>query len=152
MVVLKMKIKPCEMILSSSFVGSRTELPPPLVPGRVLSRLSFRCVCIHFQAGVGLQVFSSGLVHRNNPISSPGAPILGERETEKLLGDQERNAIGTRGHQIQEGILEEVTFQLSEEGQSESGLAKKQEEILGSWKEEETGHWTQRGCVEEAEG
>lgn len=101
-------------------------------------------MCIHFEAGIGLQVFSSGLVHRNNPISSPGAPILGERETAKLLGDQERNTIGTRGHQIQEGILEEVTFQLSEEGQSESGLAEKQEEILGSWKEEETGRWTQR--------
>ena len=57
-----------------------------------------------------------------------------------------------------------MTFQLSEEGQSESGLAKKQEEILGSRKEEETGHWTQRvgelggmqrklrGEFEEAEG
>lgn len=69
---------------------------------------------------------------------------MGEKETERLLGDQERNAIGTRGHQIQEDILEEVTFQLSQEGQSESGLAKKQEEILGSWKEEERGRWTQR--------
>ena len=67
MVVLKMKIKPCEMILSSGFVGSRTELPPPLVPVRVLSRLSFRCVCIHFQAGIGLQVFSSGLVQGITP-------------------------------------------------------------------------------------
>ena len=53
----------------------------------------------------------SALVHRNDPTSSPGAPILGEKETERLLRDQERNAIGTRGHQIQEGILEEVTFQ-----------------------------------------
>lgn len=143
MVVLKMKIKSHKIKLSSSFVESRTELPPLPVP---------RCVCspdLHsdmcaFTFKWALDYKCSALVHRNDPTSSPGAPILREKETERLLGDQERNAIGTRGHQIQEGILEEVTFQLSQEGQSESGLAKKQEEILGSWKEEERGRWTQR--------
>ena len=100
MVVLKMKIKPCEMILSSGFVGSRTELPPPLVPVRCAIQ-TFIQMCVHSLSSrhwiTSVQLWPGA---RNNPISSPGAPILGERETEKLLGDQERNAIGTRGHQI----------------------------------------------------
>ena len=142
MFVLKMKIKPCKIKFSSSFVKSGTELPPLPVPLCVCSLDLHSDMCA-FTFQRALDYKCSALVHRNNPTSSPGAPILGERETERLLGDQERNAIGSRGHQIQEGILEEVTFQLSQEGQRESGLAKKQEEILGSWKEEERGRWMQ---------
>ena len=86
MVVLKMKIKPHKIKLSSSFVESGTELPPLPVP---------RCVCspdLHsdmcaFTFQRALDYKWSALVHRNNPTSSPGAPILGERETERLLGD-----------------------------------------------------------------
>lgn len=85
----------------------------------------------------------SAPVGRNNDTASSGAPVLEERKTEKLLGDWARSAVGTRGHPIQEGILEEVTFQLSQEGQRKSDLAEKQ----GWWREEGIGRW-RRGLGE----